>query len=421
MERRKTALLILSEYEEQKTFLNLALKNGLSKLGEGRAFVTELVYGVVRYRRFLDEIINRFSTTKVKKLSTPVKNILRMGFYQYHFMDKVPDFAIVNESVKLTAKFAYKSKGLVNAVLRKGLTDAPKDISVAVKESFSDEVYELLHLQYGDQTEQLLSDLNQKVPLALRYNHQRFSSVEEAKTQLDDCERYGDVLLPQKVDNLSMLIENGDFSVQSVSSQWAVRVLDPKKGERILDCCAAPGGKTAYIGELMQNEGELVATELYPHRCELIEKNLSRCGITIATVEEGDASCKTFSEKFDRILADVPCSGLGVIGGKPDIKWRDFGFSDLVALQKQILNNMANALKQGGVMVYSTCTVNRDENERQIEWFLREHPEFSLEPFQMKLGETSYGESGMAQILPNGITIGFFIAKLRKNEIIGCG
>ncbi len=415
MERRKTALLILNEYEEQQTFLNLALKNGLSKLAEGRAFVTELVYGVVRYRRFLDEIINRFSTTKVKKLSIPVKNILRMGFYQYHFMDKVPDFAIVNESVKLTAKFAYKSKGLVNAVLRKGLVEPPKDMSVAVRESFPDEVYELLLSQYGEKTEQLLCDLNRKVPAALRYNHQRFSSLEEAKKLLPDCDTYGDVLLPNKADNLSQLIENGDFTVQSVSSQWAVKVLEPQSGERILDCCAAPGGKTAYIGELMQNRGELVATELHTHRCELIEKNLTRCGITIGVVEQADASQKKFLKQFDRVLADVPCSGLGVIGGKPDIKWRDFGFSDLVCLQRNILQNMADAVKSGGVLVYSTCTVNLDENERQIAWFLKEHPEFSLEPFQMELGDATYGENGMAQILPNGVTIGFFIAKLRKN------
>lgn len=415
MERRKTALLILNEYEEQQTFLNLALKNGLSKLAEGRAFVTELVYGVVRYRRFLDEIINRFSTTKVKKLSIPVKNILRMGFYQYHFMDKVPDFAIVNESVKLTTKFAYKSKGLVNAVLRKGLVDAPKDLPVAVRESFSDEVYQLLSAQYAEKTDSLLHHLNQKVPLALRYHHQRFSSAEEAKQKLDDCDTYGDALLPKKAEHLSQWIENGDFTVQSVSSQWAVRVLAPQMGERVLDCCAAPGGKTAFIGELMQNQGDLVATELYAHRCELITKNLNRCGITIASVEQADASKKQFSQKFDRILADVPCSGLGVIGGKPDIKWREFGFAQLVLLQKQILCNMADALKPGGVLVYSTCTVNRDENERQIEQFLEQHPEFSLEPFQMELGEKTYGETGMAQILPNGFTIGFFIAKLRKN------
>ncbi len=415
MERRKTALQILNEYEVQKTFLNLALKNGLSKLGEGRAFVTELVYGVVRYRRFLDDIINRFSTTKVKKLSIPVKNILRMGFYQFRFMEKVPDFAIVNESVKLTSKFAYKSKGLVNAVLRKGLAEAIPEVSLAVRESFSDEVYELLVSQYGKETEQLLRNLNKKVPLALRYHHQRFSGVEEAKKKMEICNTYGDCLLPEKADNLTKLIENGDFSVQSVSSQWAVKVLDPKMGERLLDCCAAPGGKTAYIGELMANKGELVATEYYPHRCELIQKNLERCGITCATVLEADASKKTFEKQFDRILADVPCSGLGVIGSKPDIKWRDFGFSELVDLQQQILNNMADALSPGGVLVYSTCTVNKDENERQIERFLKGHSDFTLEPFSMQLGESQYGENGMAQILPNGITIGFFIAKLRKN------
>ncbi|MBQ7791884.1 MAG: hypothetical protein IJ367_00100, partial [Clostridia bacterium] len=280
MERRKIALLILNEYESEKTYLNLALKNGLSKVKEGRNFVTELVYGVVRYRRFLDAKISQYSTTKLKKLSIPVKNILRIGFYQIYFMDKVPDFAIINESVKLTEKFAYKSKGFVNAILRKGIEKTEEDLPFAVRESFPDEICDLLQKQYGNQAETILQNLNKKIPTVLRYHHMRYPDVLEAKKKLPDAEILGDALVLTTAENLQTLIEKGDFSVQSLSSQLAVSVLHPKPGERVLDCCSAPGGKTAYIGELLKNQGELIACELHPHRCELVEKNLNRCGIT---------------------------------------------------------------------------------------------------------------------------------------------
>ena len=416
MERRKIALLILNEYESEKTYLNLALKNGLSKLKEGRSFVTELVYGVVRYKRFLDEKISRYSTTKLKKLSIPVKNILRIGFYQIYFMDKIPDFAIINESVKLSEKYAYKSKSLVNAVLRKGVLKTEEEFPLSVRESFPDEVCQLIEVQYGGQTEEILHLLNQKVPPVLRYNHLRYQDVSQAAQKLENATVFEDALLPNVQGNLIPLIENGDFTVQSLSSQMAVRVLEPKPGERVLDCCSAPGGKTAFIGELMKNQGELVACELHPHRCELVKKNLDRCGISIGVVQQADATSVSFQEKFDKILADVPCSGLGVIGSKPDIKWRDFQFAQLTALQAEILENISQYLKKDGTLIYSTCTINRQENEYQIERFLAKHPEFSPEPFSIKIQEKTYGEHGMAGILPNGMTIGFFIAKLRKTR-----
>ena len=416
MERRKIALLILNAYESEKTYLNLALKNGLSKLKEGRNFVTELVYGVVRYRRFLDAKISQYSTTKLKKLSIPVKNILLIGFYQIYFMDKVPDFAIINESVKLTEKFAYKSKGFVNAILRKGVVKTEENLPFAVKESFPDELCELLQTQYGSQAETILQNLNQKIPPVLRYHHMRYADVWEAQKKLPDSEISGDALIFKSAENLQTLMENGDFSVQSLSSQLAVSVLNPKPGERVLDCCSAPGGKTAYIGELMNNEGKLVACELHSHLCELVEKNLKRCGITIGEVQQADASKVSFSEPFDKILVDVPCSGLGVIGSKPDIKWREFGFNELIPLQRDILQNISQYVKKDGVLVYSTCTVNKEENEYQIERFLRENPGFSLEPFSAEVGGKTVGENGMTQILPDGTTIGFFIARLRKNK-----
>ncbi len=416
MERRKRALLILNQYELEQPYLNLALKNGLSGLSEGAAFITEVVYGVVRYRRFLDEKISRYSKIKLKKLSIPVKNILRIAFYQIYFMEKIPPFAILNESGKLAEKFAYKSKGFINAILRKGVERTKEELPLAVKESFSDEVCDLLSSQYGEQTAEILSNLNKKTPVALRYHHMRFPNALEAVKKLTSARVVGDVIFPGEGGSPVELIQNGDFSVQSVSSQLAVRVLNPKPGERVLDCCSAPGGKTAYIGELMENEGELVACELHPHRCELVEKNLNRCGITIATVQQADATKVSFSKPFDKILADVPCSGLGVIGSKPDIKWRDFQFDELVPVQAEILRNVSKFLKEDGILIYSTCTINKEENENQIERFLKENPSFSLEPFSLELHGQTYGKTGMAQILPDGTTIGFFIAALKKGK-----
>ena len=415
MEQRKIALLILNEYEIEKTYLNLALKNGLLKLKEGRNFVTELVYGVVRYRRFLDEKIGRYSTVKLRKLSIPVKNILRIGFYQIYFMDTVPDFAIVDESVKLAEKFAYRSKSFVNAILRKGIERTEEEFPVCVKESFSDEIYQLLQTQYGEQTDTILHRLNEPIPLTLRYNHMRYTNVLQAKDKLLDAEIVGDVLIPQSTENLLSLIKNGDFSVQGLPSQMAVQALSPQSGERILDCCSAPGGKASYIGELMQNQGELVACELHSHRCELVKKNLARCGITIGTVLQGDASAATFPQKFDRILVDAPCSGLGVIGNKPDIKWRDFQFDHLLFVQQNILDNISRFLKKDGILVYATCTINQKENEQQIYRFLKEHSGFSLDPFSVDHNGNTYGQDGMVQILPEGLSAGFFIAKMKKH------
>ncbi len=414
MERRKTALIILNEYEAEATYLNLAMKHTLHHDTPGRAFITEVVYGVVRYQRFLDALIGKYSSVKLKKLSIPVKNILRIGFYQMHFMPKIPDFAILDESVKLCGKFAYKSKGFVNAILRKGALREKWEFPLAVRYSFSDEVADLLMQQYPDRAEEIFKHLNHPLPLTLRYHHSKFSDVLSALSQLEGATSEGDVIYPGDSFSFGESVVSGDFSIQSASSQMAVRVLAPQPGERVLDCCSAPGGKTAYIGELMRNRGEILACELHAHRCELVEKNLCRCGIKNATVCQGDASTMEYEGQFDRVLADVPCSGLGVIGSKPDVKWRDFQFESLISLQKKILWKVADCVKSGGVLVYSTCTINQMENQKQIEAFLSEHPNFSLEPFSEEIEGVSYGERGMAQILPGEKTIGFFIAKMRK-------
>jgi 16S rRNA (cytosine967-C5)-methyltransferase len=417
---RKFILKILNEYEKETAFINLLLKNELKSDLDSRdkGFITEIVYGVVRNKRFLDYKISRYSKTKVNKLSIPLLNILRIGFYQIYFMDKVPAFAIINESVKLAEKFCFRSKGMVNAILRNGIIKTDEKMPNEVLYSFPDELYNLILAQYKDKTPQILKSLNEKKPIVLRVNTLK-TTILEILTKIEDLDyRLIDnyIILNSNFNpNNSELFQNGLISIQSISSQMAVRVLAPQENEKILDACSAPGGKTVYISELMKNTGEITACEIYKHRCELIESNLKRCGITDCKVVNLDIrELKENNEKFDRILVDAPCSGLGVIGGKPDIKWQKFDFTELIILQKEILSSCSKILKDNGILVYSTCTINKNENINQINSFLDENKNFKLVPFDISIDDINYGENGYAQILPSENSIGFFIAKMQK-------
>ena len=413
---RKTALKILIEYESKKSFINLLLKEYLRPDFDNRdrGFITEIVYGVVRNKRYLDYRISKFSNTKLKKLSPPLINILRMGFYQLDFMDKVPEFAIINESVKLSEKFCYKSKGMVNGILRNALNSKkPDNLPLSVKYSFTDEIYELILQQYSEKTEEILENLNRKKPMVIRPNTLKINT-DELYAHFPDSDKRKNYLV---IDNLNLidnkLFSEGYFSVQSISSQAAVEVLDPKENEFILDSCSAPGGKTVYIAERMKNTGEITAVEFYKHRCDLVMKNLNRCGIENTTVLNENAVEVSFQKKFDRILIDAPCSGLGTIGGKPDIKWQDFDFAGLTSLQYNILKNVSKYLKKGGILVYATCTINKDENINQIDKFLADNKDFEFYPFEILIDGEIYGQNGYAEILPTENNVGFFIAKLR--------
>ena len=418
----KIALKILNEYEKEKSFVNLLLKDGLKSDLDGRdkGFITELVYGVVRNKRFLDHKISNDSKTKVNKLTIPLLNILRMGFYQFYFMDKVPDFAVINESVKLAEKFCFKSKGMVNAILRKAAARTAETLPPAIEFSFPDKLYHLIFKQYGEKTAEILKNLNEKKPVVLRVNTLKIS-VDEVLKQLTDYSLADDCIILNSVFNPkeNPLFQNGFVSIQSVSSQMAVRVLDPRENETILDACSAPGGKTVYIAEKMNNTGELTACELHSHRCALIENNLKRCGIVNCKTVNADViafakECEKNAVSFNRILIDVPCSGLGVVGGKPDIKWQEFDFEQLISLQREMLQHCSRILKTGGTLVYSTCTINQEENIDQINHFLQQNKNYKPVPFGISIEGTAYGESGTAQILPGKNSIGFFIAKLQK-------
>lgn len=403
---RKICFDILLQYETQKTFLNLLLKEKLNDNNSYNGFITDVVYGTVRYKRRLDFIIQKYSSVKLKKISKTVLTILRMGLYQMYFMDSVPDFAVIDECVKLCSKVSYKSKGFVNAILRKCTLREEISMPDVVKYSFSDEMFEKIHKQYGNETNKILEALNTNKPTCIRRNNLKKSDENiEGLTEKD-----GFFFALGKMD--FNLYNSGKITVQSSSSQLAVKALAPKNNENIIDMCCAPGGKTALIADFMNNSGKITGFELYPHRVEITKKNLERLGVTNADIIVHNSTVlkNELINTADRVLCDVPCSGWGTIGNKPDVKWQENDIAELISIQKKILANAKEYLKKDGILVYSTCTINKEENENTVMEFLEENKNFELCPFEIN----NIKSEGMIQILPNETKIGFFIAKMKK-------
>lgn len=406
--QRKLCFDILLKYENENTFINLLLKEMLDYSNHYNGFVTEIVYGTVRYKRMLDFVIQKYSSVKLKKISKPVLTILRIGLYQMYFMDSVPDFAVINESVKLCEKVQYKSKGFVNAILRKCALREEFSMPLYIKQSFSDEMYEKINEQYGSETEKILISLNKNKPTCIRINRLKNKDVD-----ICNCRESDGFFFLEGSMNWDSYNE-GEITVQSASSQISVMTLSPQKNENIIDMCCAPGGKTAFISDIMENTGKVTGFELYSHRVELTKKNLERLGVTNAEVFVHDSTVlkEDLKNSADRVLCDVPCSGWGTIANKPDVKWQNTDIKELVKIQKKILSNAKEYLKEGGTLVYSTCTINKEENEIVINEFLKENKEFELCPFEIK----NMKSDGMLQILPDETKIGFFIAKMKKFE-----
>ncbi len=389
---RETALKILVKTDRDGAFSNIALKDELARAKklttQDRYFVTRLVYGVLDKRLTLDYVIEKLSKIKLKKLSVYILNILRLGIYQIMFMDKVPASAAVNESVNLAKRYGHSaSGGYVNGVLRSASryeTEYPADTLeyLSVKYSFPLWLCKKFTDDFGYEfCEELMEAFSKSPQLTLRVNPLKI----DTDTLIKELEEYSPKIIAGAIicDGFdvadSALYKNGYFSVQDISAQQAARVLAPKKGESVIDMCAAPGGKTAQLAEIMENEGKIYAFDIYEHKIELINKNAQRLGIDIIDAECLDASVfdPDYEGIADKILCDVPCSGLGIIGRKPEIKWnRQEDMSTLISVQERILDNAARYLKPSGAIVYSTCTLNRDENEKITGGFLNKHPEF---------------------------------------------
>ena len=436
MNPRDAVLNILLSLDRDNAYVNKALadefKNkSFSDVDKG--FITEIVMGCVKNRELLDFYIMQFSKVKIRKMSLYVRNILEIGTYQIMFLDKVPDSAACNESVKLAKKYAVRSSGFINGVLR-NLSRNKADIKqpdknadkreyLSVKYSYPIWLTEMLIGQYGFETCELIYEAaNKSYSPMIRANRlksdcctngefdkEKFIGIlkNEGLEISADSEIEGCFYVRSKLDiNRSKAYQDGYFTLQNRSSQLAVTALDPKPGEFIIDMCAAPGGKTTAVAERMNNKGRIAAFDIHEHKIKLIEKTAKRLGIDIIEAEVRDASVfeERYSAAADRVFVDAPCSGFGVLLTKPDIKRhrKPEDIDELAEIQSRILDTASRYLKHGGTMVYSTCTILKQENEEQIKNFLSAHIDFELD-YEKTLFTHIQGGSG------------FYIAKLHRN------
>ena len=413
-------------------YSNIQLDSGLKSSdldARGRSFCSALYYGVISRRITLDHIIGGLSKRPLSKLEPAVLNILRCGIYQLLYMDNVPDNAAVNESVSLAKKFGRTSaSGMVNAVLRNFVRREKKlDIkgneteALSVMYSVPEDIISSLVTDYGsERAEKQLGLSLEKPPVFLRMNNLRCSESEF-------IEALGDIQA-EKIADCCFSVESGDvtateafrrglFHVQDLSSQVCCMALAPTERDTVLDICAAPGGKTFTMAELMNGKGRIFAFDLHEKRVKLIENGAERLGLENITAAAGDAA-KFYSElpKFSKILCDVPCSGLGVIRRKPEIKYKSISeFERLPEIQYAIAENALRYLDIGGELMYSTCTLRKAENDEVADRLLSSHPEIEPCPMPEMFGRDfgsrmTFFHDTFAEFAGDG----FFTAKFRK-------
>lgn len=425
---RELALKILYKIDKEQAYSNIVLnetikQNRKSLNDRDIGLISEIVYGVTTWRLTLDEIVKKYSKIRLKKISPWILNILRIGVYQIIFLDKIPKSAAVNESVNLAKRYGHSSSSnFVNAILRKiekkdyeDFFQIDNDIERISKTASMPEwiIKELLKNNNIENVEKICRNSNLKPKITIRINNLKITKkelIDKFKGREINYQEtsYEDFLILEKVKNIENLdlFKNGFFTIQDISAGLTAKILAPEPGEMVLDACSAPGGKTTYIAELMKNTGNIEAWDIYEHRTKLIEQNADRLGIDIIKTEVKDASMyeEKLVEKFNKILLDVPCLGTGVIKRKPDIKWKRKvdDVYEITKIQQQILENCSKYLKSGGILVYSTCSILKEENENVIYNFLSKNTNFEIV------------ESSIINIIPDEEKDGFFICKLRK-------
>lgn len=474
---RELVLGILMEVTEKGQYSHIVLREVLGKYQyldkKERAFITRVTEGTLEHMIELDYILDRFSKVKVKKMKPVIRNILRSAVYQLKYMDTVPDSAVCNEAVKLAVKKGFGGlRGFVNGVLRStaaGLDGVayPEDPTerLSVQYSMPRWILELWLKSYDRQTvEMMLQEFQKEKPLMIRSriggepdlqktgsriggesDPQKTGSREraglgcvpaEAKSLCRELESEGIHVTPHPYlpyafyisgqDYLGGLqsFQEGRFSVQDVSSMLVCEAAAPNPGDTVIDVCAAPGGKAVHMAEMLRGTGSVEARDLTAYKVGLIQENIDRSGLTNIRAVQMDARAADAGSvgKADIVIADLPCSGLGVLGKKTDLKYKttEESISSLVELQREILSVVKTYVRPGGILMYSTCTVNPAENMDNVHWFLEQNPEFSMKDIRENLCEELRGdvqEQGCLQLLP-GIhkCDGFFLACMQKDR-----
>lgn len=440
---REVALKILYKIDKDEAYSNILLNDMINKNKEilnkkDISLISEIVYGVTTWRLTIDEIIKKHSRIKIKKISPWILNILRESVYQIVFLDKIPKSAAVNEGVNLAKKYGNRgSIGFVNAILRnvdkkdyKEFFDEKDQLDKISKTmSMPKWIIEELKNEGLDNNKifEICKSSNIRPKVSIRVNELK-TNKEKLKEILNEegIEAndgiLDDFLVLEKLSGIEKLesFKKGLFTVQDEVAGLAALVLNPSSGENILDSCSSPGGKATYLAEIMKNEGNIVAWDIHEHRTKLVEQNAKRLGIKIISTKVEDASIykEEYKSKFDKILLDVPCLGIGVLKRKPDIKWQKSkeDIEEISKIQFNILNTCSKYLKEGGELVYSTCSIFKKENRDLIEKFLNENSNFELQTlnFKEKFFENYLSKDKFLEVYQNEKTDGFFICKLVK-------
>ena len=438
---RGTAVKILNRVERTDSYLDKLIEAEL-RLGElndfDKALLTEIVHGVLRWQSKLDWVLNGFFHGNFAKAEVTVRNTLRAALYQILFLDKVPDHAAVNEAVEFMKRIrSEKAAGLVNGVLRNIIRnkegihypDVQNDAALYLSTMYSYPLWMVKRWmnRFGFyETEKLLDAQNQRPTQTLRVNTLK-TSVEDFMKMFElqnipfDKARYlNGFIRTSHLTNIaqSEIFRRGFFSIQDESAGIASTLLDVQPGDRVIDLCAAPGGKTTFFGETMKNQGTIIAVDKYITRLNLVKAACDRLGITNVELVTADAAEFT-TAPADKVLVDAPCSGLGVLAKKPDIKikreMRDI--NDVVKLQAKILDNAATLVKPGGVLVYSTCTIEPEENFQTVKRFLADHPEFEIDRTPAQIPERLLTPDGTVETFPHRHGVdGAFAVRLMKNN-----
>lgn len=442
---REVALKILYKIDKDEAYSNILLNGMVNKNKEilnkkDISLISEIVYGVTTWRLTIDEIIKKHSRIKIKKISPWILNILRESVYQIVFLDKIPKSAAVNEGVNLAKKYGNRgSIGFVNAILRnvdkkdyKEFFDEKDQLDKISKTmSMPKWIIEELKNDGLDNNKifEICKNSNIRPKVSIRVNELK-TNKEKLKEILNEegIEAndgiLDDFLVLEKLSGIEKLesFKKGLFTVQDEVAGLTALVLNPSSGENVLDSCSSPGGKTTYLAELMKNEGNIEAWDIHEHRTKLVEQNAKRLGIKIIRTKVEDASIykEEYKNKFDKILLDVPCLGIGVLRRKPDIKWQKNSedIDNISKIQFNILNTCSKYLKEEGELVYSTCSILKKENRKIVEKFLNENSNFELK--ELKIKEKFFlkylVKNKFLEVYQNEKTDGFFICKIGRKK-----